>query len=113
MRFLDWSIFVEYVFNFELFSSIKMSLMIGAFNVLAAILYQLLLLLEEYLTLALPILLGRPSHLPVVVAAPMRDLGHALFIGLVAFIQAEHWLVLQVLHPKLLLYNQFIGLISP
>jgi hypothetical protein len=85
LRLLDWCIFIEYVFNLELFTSIHVLLMIGAFNVLAAILYQLLLLLEEDLTLALPVLLGRPSHLPVV-AAPMRDLGHGLFAGLVAFI---------------------------
>jgi hypothetical protein len=75
---LYWSIFVEYVFYLELFPSIQVLLIIGSFNVLAAILYQLLLLLQEYLTLTLPILLGGPAHLPVV-AAPLRDLRHALF----------------------------------
>lgn len=52
--------------------------MIGSFDVLATILYQLLLLLQEDLTLTLPILLGGPAHLPVV-AAPLRDLRHAFF----------------------------------
>ena len=78
MRSLYWSIFVEYIFYLELFSSIKVLFMIGSFNVLGAILYQLLLLLQEDLTLALPILLGRPAHLPVI-AAPLRDLRHSLF----------------------------------
>lgn len=79
-----------------------MLLVFGAFHLLAAILYQLLLLLQEYLTLALPILLGGPAHLPVV-AAPLRDLRHSLFSRLVTLIQAEHWHVLQVLHPQLFL----------
>ena len=79
-----------------------MLLVIGAFQLLAAILYQLLLLLQEYLTLALPILLCGPAHLPVV-AAPLRDLWHSLFSRFVALVQAEHWLVLQVLHPQLFL----------
>jgi hypothetical protein len=76
--------------------------MIGGFHILTAILYELKLLLQEYLTLALPILLSGPAHLPVV-AAPLRYLRHSLFSRLVALIQAEHWLVLQVLHPQLFL----------